>query len=134
MVASISGGRLNHSLGVAGGDKTTKASGQAGQRSGDVGAMSTAAKPSADSFKSLMPVEVMSSGVRTPAPTSQLRPANADTPLPTRSYSSLTREYTPAENQIRAVNRRADRLANEAAHQLAHDARVAAKKGPRVHS
>lgn len=44
---------------------------------------------------------------------SRSRPATADTPLPTRQYSSDTRQYTPAENQQRAVARYQDRLAQE---------------------
>jgi hypothetical protein len=56
---------------------------------------------------------------------SQARPASASTPLPTNQYSSTTRQYTPAQNQQRAVARRDARMANEAAHQAAFDARQA---------
>jgi hypothetical protein len=62
---------------------------------------------------------------------SRMRPATAKTPLPTNQYSSTTREYTPAQNQQRAVARYQDRVANEAARQKANDARqaFAAKQG-----
>jgi Family of unknown function (DUF6496) len=65
------------------------------------------------------------------APLSRMRPATAATPLPTNQYSSTTREFTPAQNQQRAVARYQDRIANEAALQKASDARraFAAKQG-----
>ena len=56
---------------------------------------------------------------------SQARPASASTPLPTNQYSSTTRQYTPAQNQQRAVARREARMAQDAVHQAAHDARLA---------
>lgn len=56
------------------------------------------------------------------------RPVSASTPLPTREYSSTTREYTPAENQQRAIARREAMGAKEMARQKAHDARVAFTK------
>lgn len=57
-----------------------------------------------------------------------VRPAlrAASQPLSTRQYSSETRQYTPAENQQRAIARRAQMDKQDAARKAAHDARVTA--------
>jgi hypothetical protein len=58
----------------------------------------------------------------------QQRPASASTPLPTNQYSSTTRQYTPAENQQRAVARREAMATKDVARQKASAARKTAQQ------
>jgi len=130
MVAPISGTRLHHGLAGSVGDRATKTNATPATRSNE--AFTIASAQGESDKASPAGNEMIALSSKTPGALSQLRPASSSTPLPTNSYSSTTREYTPAENQIRAVNRRAARLANEAAHQLAHDTRVAAQQARRA--
>lgn len=130
MVAPISGTRLNHNPAGSVGERAARTNATPATRSNEAFTL-LSVQGGADKTASTGN-EMVALSSRAPGALSQLRPANSSTPLPTNSYSSTTREYTPAENQIRAVNRRTARLANEAAHQLAHDTRVAAQQARRA--